>query len=400
MNSKIKLADKNICTGCGACYNACTKNAISMTEDQDGFLFPKINKEKCVNCGICSKVCFVINKKEKNYRPLNIYAAVAKNIQIAKTSSSGGIFSLLAEKVILYNGIVYGCAMDEEMKAEHIRISKLEEINLLKGSKYIQSNLGNIYNNVKMDLLSNKLVLFSGTPCQINGLNSFLQKKYENLLTVDLVCHGVPSYRFFKQYIKWFENKKNVRIKNYCFRDKTKTDLNCISRLDYYTKKGKEKTILSRYTPLFYFYYYYMTGDIYRNSCYHCPCLPNYRTSDITLGDYWGVEDIFPTINIENGMSVVIIHSNKGQYYFDKVETNKLKSTFLEATKHNKSILKPVQFSKKRKEIFKISNSENGEKLYLYCKKDIGLKIVINELKSLIPIKLKRKIIKLLKNNK
>lgn len=399
MNRLIKLADVNKCTGCGACCAICNVGAIEMVENEDGFIYPRINEGTCLSCGLCSSVCSVIQeKRNKPFKPINVYAAVAKDARVAKTSSSGGVFALIAEKVIKMKGIVYGCAIDEQMKACHIRVDSIERISQLKGSKYIQSDLSNSFELVKKDLNEGKLVLFSGTPCQVNGLKCYLKKEYEQLLTVDLVCHGVPSYRFFRQYIDWYQKKNNVKIDNYCFRDKTKTDVSCVSRIDFVTSSGKKKSVLSEYSPKYYFYYYYMMGDIYRESCYQCPSIPEKRMADITLGDFWGVEEIYPNMNIKNGMSVVITHSNRGQEYVEGLDMEMEISSIEEATKNNKSIIRPVNRSNKKEALFSISREHNGEELYNYCRKDMGYKKYVYQLKAKIPIGFKRKLLKLIKN--
>lgn len=391
MTKNIVLAKSKECTGCAACANICTHDAISMVEDENGFKYPQINGKKCRKCGLCQNNCSVINVTNKTPQKQIVYAAVGKNSDDVKTSSSGGIFPLLAENVLDKNGTVYGCAIDQDMRAFHTVAYTKEELVLLKGSKYIQSDIGNTYRQVEKDLNEGRKVLLSGTPCQVAGLKAFLRKDYSNLITVDLVCHGVPSYSFFKQYIDWYENKKRVKILDYVFRDKTKTDMGCVARIRY-LKNGKERTTLSRYNANYYYYYYYMLGKIYRRSCYSCPYANLNRLSDVTLGDFWGINNLHPEIDIQNGMSVVILNTEKGKELFDEIDTKKYPSTIDEAVKYNRSIISSVDLPPDREEILRLCREEGGYALEKYFRKDVGIRQLVYSIKWLIPVAWKRKI--------
>ena len=218
-----------------------------------------------------------------------------------------------------------------------------------------------------------------------------MKREYSNLLIVDLVCHGVPSYKFFKEYICWLEKKKNVKVLAYDFRDKTKTDLGCVAKIRY-LKGKKEKIRFSKYSSDFYYYYYYMLGKIYRKSCYFCPYANANRISDITLGDFWGITHIHPEISIDNGMSVVMINSIKGQKYFDKIEAYKYPSNLEEAVAYNKSIISSINYPKERDEILRLSRECGGDAVEKFFRKEVGTKQLIYCLKGIVPIKVKRKI--------
>ena len=201
----LKLQDKSNCCGCYACYNICPKHCITMKADDEGFWYPNINKADCINCNLCEKVCPIINKIEctdnctDNKR--TAYAMINKNEQIRMKSSSGGIFTLVAEYIINNKGSVYGAVIDDNLDVKHIRIDKIQDIVLLRGSKYVQSQIGKTLNQVKKDLDNGEKVLFTGTPCQIQGLRTFLRKDYVNLILMDIVCHGVPSPLIWQKYI-------------------------------------------------------------------------------------------------------------------------------------------------------------------------------------------------------
>ena len=211
------VSDKSLCCGCSACYDACPKSAITMIEDKEGFLYPAIDEDKCIDCKLCEKVCPTKNKK-KNKSLLEAYAAYNTDENIRLKSSSGGVFSLIAEYVLRNQGVVYGAAFDENFEVEHLRVASVEELELLRGSKYVQSKLDGIYNLCKKDLEIGKQVLFTGTPCQVSGLKSFLRKEYDNLVCMDIVCHGVPSRMVWRKYLEYRINFAKSKIVQIAFR--------------------------------------------------------------------------------------------------------------------------------------------------------------------------------------
>lgn len=329
-----KIVDRNLCCGCHACYNICPKNAIEMQADEKGFLHPVINQDKCINCGKCKKACPVLNKLENSNRPV-AYAAYNKDYNVRKQSSSGGIFSLLANYIIECGGVVFGAAFDNNFFVNHIKIEEKCEIEKLRSSKYVQSNIGNVYKECKEILETGKIVLFTGTPCQINGLYTYLNKQYENLYTQDVICHGVPSPKVWEKYLEYRKNKDaGNNLINVNFRSKRKG-----WRL--YELEFKYKNLIHRNEH---------NSDVYmraflrnislRESCYNCFAKSKQRISDITLGDFWGINNISKKMNDDNGVSLVLINTKKGRELFEKINKNIVyeETDYDESIKYNKSL--------------------------------------------------------------
>ena len=316
---RVKLADENKCSGCGACLNVCKVNAISMVEDENGFLVPLIDKEKCVNCKQCERVCPVITPLEnKNSDSPKCYAAMADDNIRMNLSSSGGVFTILAEYILNNKGYVVGAAFDG-IKLKHIIIDNIKDLDRLKGSKYIQSDMGSIYNDIELLLKQGKIVLFTGTPCQCSALNKYLQKDYENLFCVDLICHGVPNQKLFERYIsetiKPDENfiRMNFRNKNISEWSFNHTTTLITDKSEYSQSTSEDKYMLA-----------FSKNLSLRKSCESCKfrCIP--MQGDITLGDFWGVDNYNPELNDKKGTSVVLINNEKGQILFNNIQ-NKLK---------------------------------------------------------------------------
>ena len=301
------ICNKKDCTGCFACYNICPKNAIKMIHDDNGFIYPEIDIEKCINCNLCKKVCPAINKLE--YQEIqSCYAAQRKNINKLNESSSGGVASVFAESIVKNGGIVYGATYEKSYQLHFIRVDNLKDINKLKGSKYVHCYIEDSYKNIKKDLINKKTVLFIGTPCQIAGLKLFLMKDYDNLICVDLICHGVPSQKYLKD-----ELDKNI-------------DINKITGLTFRNNnnfmiagKNNNKVIInipiekSRYLRGF------LDCFFLRENCYKCKYANPKRISDITIGDFWGIEsDSKFYQNKSNGISVILINNTKGNIFFNK----------------------------------------------------------------------------------
>lgn len=353
----IEIKSKEDCCGCYACYNICPKQCITMKTDNEGFWYPNIDKNECINCNLCEKVCPIINKPKNSLYEEKSYAVFNKNEKIRLESSSGGIFSLLAEYVINNHGSVYGSIFDENFNVKHIKINKLQDIQLLRGSKYVQSKINDIFKLIKSDLKSDKLVLFTGTPCQVAGLQSFLQKEYDNLILMDIVCHGVPSPLVWQQYINELKQNYKQDIKNVYFRDKS-TGWKTYS-IKFLFDKGEYKNVG--------FKDIYMKGflnDIYlRPSCYNCNFKGIERISDITVADFWGIENILPKMDDNKGTSLIVVHSEKGKQLFDKLSEKMILNevNLNEAIKYNPSMIKSVKYNEKRDEFFLDLNS--GENL-------------------------------------
>ena len=319
------------CTGCMACYNACPVGAIEIVQDEKGFYEPKIIKEKCIKCKKCKLVCPEVNPREKNDNP-TVYAAWAKQKDIRENSTSGGIFSNIATKVLEADGVVFGAMFDENFKVVHSYVTKIENLVKLRGSKYVQSFIGDSLKQVEYFLQEGKMVLFSGTACQIAGLLNYLQKDYENLITIDVLCHGVPSPKIFEEYLKDI-NIDDRKIVNIRFRYKKPSWTNYSMKIDYDNGKSYIK---SKYKDKFLigFSEDYITKDV----CATCQYARITRISDITLADFWGyISDELKTRNTEKGISLVIINSDKGNKIIEKVKNQLIirEKNIIEATKGN-----------------------------------------------------------------
>lgn len=310
---------KNECCGCGACLNVCPKGAIHMQKDECGFLYPVTDAEKCIDCGLCKSVCAFQNgyKINGNLENLLVYAAKNKSENTVATSSSGGVFSALAEYVISLNGSVYGAAFDDNFNLQHSRACSIEQLQKIKGSKYIQSNVGQIYKSVKKDLENNLDVLFCSTGCQVQGLREYLKKDYKNLILVDIVCHGVPSPMAFSDYIHYMENKRNDKITKINFRAKKIYGETQDVLINF--KSGKE---YSEYPDVDIFKKLFGKNLLLRPSCFECRYANTHRCGDITLGDFWGIEKSVPKFDNSKGTSLVIVNSSKGKAVFDKIQKN------------------------------------------------------------------------------
>ncbi len=352
-----KLEQENLtCCGCTACYAICPKGAITMQEDGEGFKYPAIDKSKCIDCGLCCKVCPLDKKLENVITPAVSFACTAKDEKFAKQSSSGGVFPLLTNMFAEQQAVIYGAAFDNNWKVKHIRVNDIDELKKLYTSKYVQSDMGNAFRQVKGDLDNGKKVLFAGTPCQVAGLKSYLQKDYLNLLTVDFICHGVPSPLVWQQYVDTLKKKLNSKITEISFRDKKDGWKSFNFKLitangDVFYEKHGDNTYMKGFLK-----------DLYlRPSCYDCKFKTLQRASDITLADFWGIEKIIPEINVEKGVSLCWASSEKGDTILDKA----LKQTIYEqvdlneAIKHNPSAITSVKRHKNRNKFFEdISKSD------------------------------------------
>lgn len=284
-----------------------------MQETSEGFLYPDVNAE-CVHCGICVRACPALTPPAIDVFEKECYCAYLLDNEKRMQSTSGGVFSALAEKIILDGGIVFGAAYDTDLNVSQIAVDNLNDLQKLKGSKYVESYTGDSFKQVKLLLDKGRTVLYSGTPCMIAGLKTFLGKTYENLITVDIICHGVPSRKLFRKYLEWLGKKYRGKIIYYGFRDKDVGGWSCGGKAK---TKTKTKTIAGSCDP---YYASFLRGETYRESCYTCPFANTQRIGDITLGDFWGVERFYPEIDRTKGVSCVIVNSCKGQAFFDSVK--------------------------------------------------------------------------------
>lgn len=380
----IEISKKSECCGCYGCINACPKKCINMDIDNEGFWYPKVDKDKCINCNLCKHVCPVTNKLQKENFNKIAYACKNKDEKVRRSSSSGGVFTNLCEYVMDNSGIVFGAAFNDKFEVEHMEATTIEECKKFRGSKYVQSKIGETYKDAKKYLNQGKLVLFSGTPCQIKGLNLFLRKKYNNLILVDIVCHGVPSPLVFYRYKDKLNKEYNSEITFITFRDKSNSWKNYRYKISFKNGKVDEKLFTENiYSKGF-------LNDLYlRPSCYECESKNFKNNSDISLADYWGVQNKHPKFDDDKGVSLVLVNSKKGKKVFDQIY-NKIEAleTDLEyAISCNPCIIKPVKYNRKREVFFENLNCNNLEKL-IYKNTKISFKK-----------KIKNKIKKILKNN-
>lgn len=304
----IEVCKKQECVGCGACLSACNRNAITMQPDSLGFLYPIIDQDKCVDCGLCTKSCFNNHKPVYN-EPMQTCIGYASDINEQISSTSGGIASVLMRTVLSKGGIVYGCTGENARDVKHIRIERLDEIVKLKGSKYVQSYMGSTYKTVVNDLKADRTVLFIGTPCQVAGLKAYLKGKvFENLFTIDFVCHGVPSQQILNDAI-------DAELSSY-------GDLRLVNRVKGEGKESKytlrlledEKVVYDDVYPSKGYITGFLCGLYYRENCYQCKFSKRERVSDITLGDFWDRQNIVHGLtNKKNGLSMIMANTESGK---------------------------------------------------------------------------------------
>lgn len=301
------------CTGCTACASVCSKGCISMVPDKDGFLCPVIDSVMCVNCGRCEAVCPVMNPVIIDHSASKAYAAYTKDDAVRLSSSSGGIFTELSKTVLKHGGVVFGSAFGDGFLLQHKAVHDLGELEALRGSKYAQSDLGSSFKEAERYLKAGKTVLFSGTPCQISGLRSFLKSDYENLICVDLICHSAPSPKAWSAFLSEAASGTEADISTVNFRNK-RNGWEDYSLVLSFTD-GTEKVYNSKSNK---YMQAFIGGLISRECCYNCNFKGSGHSGDITLGDFWGVQHIQPEAYNSTGTSVAIINSEKGRFYFEK----------------------------------------------------------------------------------
>lgn len=353
----LRIEEKSACSGCGACRDICPVNAITLVADEEGFLYPKVDRRNCIECGRCVSVCAVAAANREEYISGNAvaYAAYTKNEPLRLESSSGGVFSELAQAILSMDGVVFGAAFDEKFVVKHICVDRAEDLNKLRGSKYVQSETGETYLQTKEYLEQGRPVLYSGTPCQISGLLRFLGRPYENLYTQDIICHGVPSPKIWNQYVRFRQDKTQAGIKNISFRAKVCGWRTFCMRVRFengeeYTKNLQQDLYMRSF----------LKDLSLRPSCYSCAFKTKHRTSDITLADFWGVEKVCPEMDDDKGTSLVIVHSTKGQALFDRIKENlvSLRVDLDEAIRYNSAMTVSVAANPKREAFIREVNKK------------------------------------------
>lgn len=348
MIEKMIAADKADCVGCYACYSVCPISAIDMKEDSEGFRYPHVDAEKCIACEACSKVCPSLHPIQSPSKETpETWAAIGNDEAVREQSSSGGIFQLLAADVIQRGGIVFGAAFDEEWEVHHTSAEKINDLEKLRMSKYLQSRVEDNYKKVKEELQKNREVLFVGTPCQTVGLRNFLKKEYSNLTVVDFICHGVPSPAVWRQYLK--ERVGDLEeIRKISFRDKHISWEQ--SSLSFSLKKNDK--YLSEDLGIDLYLKGFLQNLYLRPSCHECKFRCQNRPIDITLADFWGVKDVVPEMYDGKGTSLLFAHSEKGRALIQQLNIKKRQVPFAQGVQYNSAMIHPVEPSQRRTEFF------------------------------------------------
>ena len=379
----INITDKSKCSGCGSCMNACPKNAIIMQYDSEGFSYPQVDRNNCIDCSLCDKVCPVITKSDYDEQLKLAYAVKTTDEQARRKSTSGGIAYSLASFVLDNGGVVFGVGYEKEMKVSHMMVDNKDDLVKLQGSKYVQSDTKDTYKQAKELLDSGVLVLYTGSACQIEGLHSYLRKDYDNLITQDFICHGVPSVGLWDKYLKETAFCKATDI---VFRDKSK---GWETKSEFVVKKG-EKVIFKEPFYLNQYYYFFAQNYSLRHICYECPFKSGYRRSDITVADLWGIAKLLPEGSYDDkGTSLTIINSKKGKQIFEKIQDRVWvkEISYDKAIENNMMALKSVKKPSTREAFFEDINKYTFKKTYkMYKPKE---PLILSIKKKLYPIKQK-----------
>lgn len=391
----IEIKEKSKCCGCTACKSICPKNAITMEYDEEGFLYPKIDKKKCVDCGLCERICPIINRKKEERCEQKAYIFQHKDDAVRRQSTSGGAFTAIAEYVIEKEGIVYGAIFDENFKVIHTGIDRKEDLYKFRNSKYVQSEIGNCYKEVKDNLNWGKIVCFSGTACQIEGLKSFLKKDYENLILVDVVCRAVPSPLIWKKYLN-MQKKRYKDIKKIMFRDKYYGYK--YSNLSIYNKDNNKKQEYHQGVETDPYLRAFFSNICDRPSCHKCSFRKRYRVSDITIWDCFNVEDFNKKFNDDKGTTRVLVHTEKGKNIIEALsdKNNVFEIEVEKAIKNVNEIYNTVKVNPRRKQFFEDAQKLEDEELFhKYFPNNFKSKLERFGRKTLIKIGLYKPILKL-----
>lgn len=354
--------EKKDCCGCSACASVCPKNCISMEEDVEGFYYPVLDEEACVQCGLCEKVCPIINVSKETAFPQEGYVVQNKNEKILRESTSGGAFTAIAEQVIAKGGVVFGVSLDENFMPYHTYVESSDDLKYFRNSKYVQSFIGGGYKQVESFLKQGRLVCFSGTPCQIEGLKTYLRKDYDNLISVDVVCRAVPSRLIYRKYMELQKNRLNGEIKSIRFRDKhygyKYSTLNIVTdKNNGNYHKGVESDPWLRA---------FFSNICDRPSCYDCRFRKRYRESDITMWDCFAVNAYSERMDNDRGATKVLIHSEKGRNLFKEAlqELNYLAVNADSLASSSVEMIASVQPPARRGEFFSDAQVLSGTDLF------------------------------------
>ena len=345
----IQIIDKSQCTGCTACQQVCAHDAIRMQFDAEGHSYPIVNASKCVDCGLCEKVCPMLHKEkvplDTDLEKLTVRAVYNKDEEVRKKSTSGGVFSLMAEYMITQGGVVYAARFDEKYHILHSSFDSLADVDVFRGSKYAQSDLGNTFRQIRQEL-KNKPVLFVGTPCQVAGLKSFLIKEYPNLYTCDFICMGISSPVIWEEYLKDYWD--GHQIKEIFFKDKRNGWHQWQMNVKY---DDKEYLVPGMADP---FFNSYLTHLTYRPSCFECPFRTCRRVSDFTIADCWGIDKINPEFDDNKGCTTIILQSKKAEDVFSKLSSRLkiMEYDINNVMEYNPYIVSPIPQNERREKFY------------------------------------------------
>lgn len=357
----ITIQNKKDCCGCGACKNICPKKCISMESDHEGFLYPVVNETECVNCGLCEKACPVINVKEDNKKKQTAFVIQHKDEAVRKESTAGGAFTAISSWVIEQGGVAFGASYEQDFMVEHSCAERVEELAKFRNSKYVQSNTKDTFSQVKSLLKQDKWVCYSGTPCQVEGLKTFLGKEYDKLITVDVVCHGIPSPLAWKKYLE-FQKEKLGDYSHVMFRDKYYGYK--YSTMSFFDKNGKNIYAYGIDTDPMTRAFFSDICD--RPACYDCVFKKRYRVSDFTIWDCYSVFQFDKKLDDDKGTTRVLIHSDKGRALFEQIKNRIIWTEVIadELTAGVREMVKSVGTNPKRDEFFNDANIISGSELY------------------------------------
>lgn len=399
------LTPKEKCTGCKACGWACPKGAISFEKDSLGSEYPVIDSTQCIDCGKCVKTCPV--EKDLFRENIAAFAAVNKKTDQLLRSASGGVFAAIADQVLTRSGVVYGAAMSQDaqqiLRVSHIRVDQPQQLHRLQGSKYVQSDMDGIYTRIRQDLRDGREVLFCGTPCQTAAVRSVFGEA-DNLLLVDIICHGVPSQQLFSDYLKVLQQKhRGASIENFHFRSK-ESGWGLCAQLETRTASGDLKNSRIPCTISSY-YMMFLHCEIYRDSCYSCRYARQERVSDLTLGDYWGVEkiqDVYQTlrknqVDITRGVSCVIASTRKGLTYLEEANLMLIPSDYESMARENVQLTHPSPCPAGREEICRTYEQAGYKALDKRHDHSLGTRKYLVLLRNRIPPQIRMKIKQLLR---
>lgn len=397
---KVQLfINKSECCGCGACVNACPKQAISMINDEFGFCFPAIDERKCVGCVKCKSVCAYQNLIT-GYNTLDTYACATKNEKQLFSAASGGAFAQIATCYLEDGGIVYGATLTNNgrLRTHHIRVSSVEGLSGLLGSKYVQSDMGNTYQSIKQDLIDGKHVLFSGTPCQVASVRKYLGKDYDNLFLMDIICHGVPSQKFFSDFLLQLGKKHQGTISEFSFRNKSKGQ-GMTSAYKVMSKNGEREYICNG--KVMSYFSLFLKSYTYRENCYSCPYAKPERMGDLTLGDFWGFHQEHPgvtTLDNEKGISCVLVNNEKGKQLFEKYSSyfERIPSSFEKVDAHNDQLHEPSRKPEKREAVLALYRDGGYEAVEKYYQKKFRKDRIEQSIIYIIPKKGRKTVQKIL----